>query len=120
MSEVSPLVHESVSSNLEAQLEGAKQLVERREIALRLYSNADFRKLILEGFCLHDCAQFAQNSSDPSLGEKERADALAMSQAAGHLRRFLSMTAQMGYVAQHDIPKIEDAILQARAEEDLD
>ena len=119
MSEVSTLVHNSVSSHLEAQLEGAKQFVERREMALRLFENADFRKLIWEGFCLHDCAQFVQNSADPALGEKERADALAMAQAAGHLKRFLHIVTQMGAVAQDDISKLNDAIDEARYEEGL-
>ena len=61
---------------LEKQLADTKTLVDRRTIAQRLAANADFRKLILEEFCVNECARYAQASADPALGANERADAL--------------------------------------------
>ena len=105
---------------LENQLAGAKELTERRERALRLSNNADFKKLILDEFCVQECARYAQASADPALKENERADALAMAQAAGHLRRFLSVTVQMGNQAESQMVDLEEALAEARAEEDAE
>ena len=103
---------------LEKQLADTKTLVDRRTIAQRLAANADFRKLILEEFCVNECARYAQASADPALNQNERADALAIAQAAGHLRRFLSVVIQMGNSAENTISDIEAALEEARAEED--
>ena len=105
---------------LEYQLAGTKELIEQRDRALRLSQNADFRALILDTFCVKECARYAQASADPALKENERADSLAMSQAAGHLRRFLSVTMQMGNQAESQRVDLEEAIAAARAEEDAE
>lgn len=104
---------------LEKQLSDAKHLVDRREMALRLSNNPDFRELILKQFCTEECARYAQASADPALDATSRADALAMAQAAGHVRRFLSVTVQMGNSAEGDLIDIEEALEAARAEEDM-
>ena len=103
---------------LEKQLADTKTLVDRRTIAQRLAANGDFRKLILEEFCVNECARYAQASADPALSANERADALAIAQSAGHLRRFLSVVIQMGNSAENTIADIEAALEEARAEED--
>lgn len=102
---------------LENQLENYKELVERRRTALRLSDNADFKKLILDEFLVKECARYAQLSADPALSPDERADALALAQAAGHLKRFLSVTVQMGAHAENTMADLEDEIAEARAEE---
>ena len=102
---------------LERQLEDTKGLQRRREQAERLSRNPDFRDLIIDGFCLKDAARFAQESGDPALPAEQRADCLAMAQASGHLKRFLSMQIQMGAVAGRNIEALEEAIAEARAEE---
>lgn len=103
---------------LEGQLARTKELIDRRNLALRLSSNRDFRKLILDEFCVKEAARLVGESADPALDPRERADALAMAQSAGHLKRFLSATFQMGAVAERDISEIEEALAEARAEED--
>lgn len=103
---------------LEQQLEGAKLLVERRNMALKLSENHEFRKLILDGFCLHDAARYAQESGDPALPADGRADALAMAQASGHLKRFLSVTVQMGAYSERTMPELMAEIEAARMGED--
>lgn len=105
---------------LEQQLTNAKQLVSDASSAERLASNKDFKKIILEKFCLEECARYAQASADPALGPVERADALALAQAAGHLKRFLSVIIQMGNAAGRNIDEIEDMIVEAQAEEDAE
>lgn len=101
---------------LEKQLQNAKQLAARREMALKLSDNREFKQLILKDFCVEECARYAQSSADPALTIEQRADALALAQAAGHLRRFLSVVIQMGYTAMNEIPQIEVAIEELRQE----
>jgi hypothetical protein len=102
---------------LEQQLKDTKTLMERKKLALRLAKNADFRKLVLEGFCRDEAARYVQQSVNPALKEDERADALGMAQASGHLLNFLSMQIQMASVAERDLPNLEEAITEARASE---
>lgn len=102
---------------LEKQLEDGKQFIERRDLALKLYKNPEFKKLILDDFCTTECARYAQSSADPALDDRQRADALALAQSAGHLRRFLSVVVTMGNQAERLAPELEDAIHQARQEE---
>jgi hypothetical protein len=104
-------------NQLEKQREENKKRIEKRDLALKLYANREFKKLILDGFCLEDCAQYAQLSQDPALGEREQLDALRISQAAGHLRRFLSVVVQMGNKAEHDNRSIDEVIDEVRLEE---
>lgn len=93
-----------------------KTLIERREMAMRLAKNADFRKLILDGWCLHDAASYASSSANPALKPEERADALAMAQAPGHLKRFLSYIVQEGQSAESQAQQIDEMLVEARSE----
>lgn len=105
---------------LEAQLSNAKELVKRRHDAQKLAENKLFRTLILEEFCEKEAARFAHASADPALKAEERADALALAQAGGHLRRWLSMQIQMGAHAEREMGNIEAELEEARHEEDLE
>lgn len=116
MSEVNP----SEVSQLERQLDVAKHLIEQKTMAERLAGNRDFRKLILTGFCRDDAARFVQESGDPMLTFEQRNDCLAMAQASGHLKRFLSMQIQMGSTAERNVVELEEALVEARAEEVTD
>lgn len=102
---------------LEKQREDAKNDLERREIALRLYNQPDFKKLIIDEFCTTECARYAQLSADPALDDRARADSLGLAQAAGHLRRYLSMLISKGNMAERLMPDLDDAIEAARQEE---
>jgi hypothetical protein len=103
---------------LEQQLANTKVLMERRDLAIKLSNNRDFRKLILEDFCVTEAARLVQQSGDPALDVQQRADALNMAQASGHLKRYLSMMIRMGDTAEKSIPDLEDALSEARADED--
>lgn len=102
---------------LEKQRDDAKELLARRELALKLSTNAEFKKLILQEFCINECARYAQSSGDPALSAEQRADALALAQSAGHLRRWLSVIVTMGNNAERAMPELDEAIEQARQEE---
>lgn len=99
---------------LEQQLGANKFAVEMRDMAIKLSENREFRKLILEGFCEKECARYARESGDPSLTAEQRQDALNMAQAAGHLKRFLSVIFVTGNTAQNQISEIEFALEEIR------
>jgi TolA-binding protein len=101
---------------LERQLSDTKQVVERMNMAQKLFTNREFKKLILEEFCVQESARYAHTSADPSLSPENRADALALAQAAGHLKRWLSVQCRMGEVAARDIEQIDAALVELRTE----
>jgi hypothetical protein len=102
---------------LEQQLSNAQELIDRKNRALRLANNADFRVLFQEEYFLKEAARMVQLSGDPSLTAEQRADALAMAQATGHTKRYLSMIVQQATVAERDMPELEEALAEARLEE---
>lgn len=105
---------------LEQQKTKALETIERRDIAVKLAGNRDFRKLILEYFCVEECARYARESGDPALTEAQRADALNMAQAAGHLKRFLSLTIMFGDKCREDMSELEEMMDEVRAEDAID
>jgi hypothetical protein len=107
----------STEIELEQHIVGLEEIVARRDLALKLEKNREFRKLILEEFCVNECARYAQASANPALKEVERADSLALAQAAGHLRRWLSVIVQMGNQAASEITQTQAAIEEARRED---
>lgn len=111
MSEVMQKIRE-----LEEFIKGQKTMTEMADSASRLYDNADFRKLIVNGFCLTEAARYAQESGDPMLTKDQRQDALNMAQASGHLKRFLSVTIVMGNDADRAIRDAEAQLVELRSE----
>jgi hypothetical protein len=89
---------------------GQKTLVDARDMAHRLFANPDFKKLIVDGFMTQECARYVQESCDPFLTPDQRADALALAQAAGHLKRFMSLCTVIGNTAEDNIRKAEEDI----------
>lgn len=112
MSEVSQV------TALEQQREQTKNQVERRDMALRLYENRDFRALILDGFCRDECARYVQQSANPALDKTARKDSLRFAQAAGAVKAFLSIVCQQGDISARNLADIDEALAEARAEED--
>lgn len=95
---------------LERQILGEKEAHARFEAIDRLFRNRDFKKVILEDFATKDCARYTRESCDPMLNPEQRADALAMAQASGHLLRYLDMADRMGSVSKDKIRELEDEI----------
>lgn len=104
-------------AQLEQQKDSFKEQIARRDMSVRLAQNPDFKKLILDEFCVQECARYAQQSANPALSEVDQKNSLAIAQAAGHLRRFLSVVIQMGNQAESQMVQLDEAIDDARAEE---
>jgi len=103
--------------DLEQGIKDAEELIGRRQMALKLSENREFRKLILEDFVVTEAARLVQLSADPALNAQQRADALSMAQATGHLKRYLSMMIQMGYQAERELPQMQNALDELRSVE---
>lgn len=87
-----------------------------RQAVQRLTQNVDFRKVISEQFMEKECARYVHASADPALSERNQKDALYIAQAAGHLKRYLSVLIQMGNAAENELESIDVALDEARAE----
>lgn len=107
-------------AGLEYQLAGNKEIVSRAEDVRKLCENRLFRKVILEQFCEKECARYVQESGDPLLTAEQRADALAMAQAAGHIRRWLDISMRLGDQAIGTIERVQEMLDTVRAEPDED
>ena len=99
---------------LEQEIEQAEDLVSRRNMALKLFENREFRILFMDEFLTKEAARLVHLSSDPALNADQRADALAMAQATGHVKRYLSMTVQMGAVAEREIADMKASLDELR------
>lgn len=108
---------ESQVAQMENYRDQQKALLAKRQEVQKLMRNREFRKVILEDFMVTEAARYAQESGDPALSPEQRADALALAQASGHLKRYLNIVLQMGAYAERELPNIEDGLDQARAEE---
>ncbi|MFV0357746.1 MAG: hypothetical protein ACK5LG_21970 [Bacteroides thetaiotaomicron] len=100
---------------LEKQKEGNLAAIKRRDQVIKLMKNADFRKLIMEEFCVNECARYAQMSADPNLDADARADCLGIAQAAGHLRRWFHVIEKMGNTAEDSMVALEQELDFARS-----
>lgn len=105
---------------MEQQREKLVKVQDNRDMALKLSKNREFRKLILEEFCVNEAARYVQNSANPTLDAASREDCLNIAQSTGHLKRWLSVQMQMGAQADKDISDIDAALEEARLEEQHD
>ena len=109
---------EQILAGLEHQKAAGEPLIELKRKALRLAENTDFREIILDNFCVKDCARFAQESGDPTLSVQERADAMAMAQASGHLRRYLRVILQQAEQFENNRAELDERIEAIRSGEE--
>jgi len=107
---------ETEVAGLEHEIKGTKQIIEHGKEVTKLVSNSLFRKVILEEFCTKQCARYVQESGDPLLDANQRADALAMAQSAGHLRRWLDLAIRMGDASDGRLSELEQELDYMRSQ----
>lgn len=104
------------TQQLLAQKTELEQQVQLADLARKLETVPAFKKLILEHYFINETVRNVSISADPGLSESQRADALAMAQASGHLRRFLQAQIAMGDQCKKVISEIDDALEDLRRE----
>lgn len=107
----------TVIEQFESQKAHNDSFAKRGEMVARLVNNRDFKKLILEDFCVQECARNTHISSEMTMSPEDRADALATAQAAGHLLRWLKAVEVMGAQARNQNAEIDTELDHLRAEE---
>lgn len=105
---------------LEISIDEAKKAVETGEMAERLSSNSDFRKVIVEGYFLHEAARLALLHSDPGLRADIKATVLDEMKGPGALKRYLSHLVQRGFAANQQIQDTRNHIFELRTESSVD
>ena len=103
-------------AGLEHRIEAAKGAIAFGEDVRKLLGNRLFREVILNKFCVEHCARYVQESGDPLLSAENRADALNIAQAAGHLRRWLDLSVRMADSEAALLPDIQNELDVVRAE----
>lgn len=88
---------------IELSIEHAKEIAERGEMAEKLATIPEFKKLILDGYFRDEAARLAHLSSDPALDETSRGHVFRDLSGPGALKRYLSAMVQMGRNARAEI-----------------
>ena len=97
-----------------------KNSIAYAEEVRKLMGNPLFRKIIMEDFCVQSAARYVQESCDPLLTAEQRADALALAQAGGHLKRWLDITLRMADTSERSILDVDEELEKLRAEPETD
>lgn len=107
-------------TKLENDKKQLKNEIEFKDAILRLERNRDFKRVFLDGFLEEDCARYVRESvaaDEHGVNEGSRMRALAMAQAAGYLKQYLSVKIRMGVVAESSVTRIDEELESAMGEE---
>lgn len=104
---------------LELSIEEAKKLVDLGAACQRLATNADFKKIILEGYFVEEAARLALLSSDPNLSEEIRNHVYRDLAGPGALKRHLHTIVQRGRIAAEEILDHQETLEDMREEGDV-
>lgn len=102
---------------LERQLEDNRELVRKKNIVEKLLMNAEFKEIIVKGYCVDDCARAIKASADFNVPKDQREDCVNLAQSAGYLEKYLQTICTHGYLAEKNIPEIIESIEFVRSEE---
>ena len=94
----------------ERQLAGLKQSKQEFQDLEKLMNNTLFRKVILERFCVQECARYVRMSVEMGLSPEARADSLAKAQAAAHLLAWITVELRQGQNTVEQISGIEQSL----------
>jgi hypothetical protein len=104
---------------IELSIEEARKIVKRRDMAQKLASNREFRKLILEFYFVDEAARLVGLLSEEET-KANREDIQDMMKGIAYLRLFLRQTIQMGNIAAAELADLNEALDEINEEEDLD
>lgn len=88
---------------LNKEREQLNKLIRLKDLVLKLEDNPEFKEIILDGFCLKDCANYLRNSTNTCLSDKSRENALEMARASGFLLNYLEVIKMQGTSAENQL-----------------
>lgn len=104
------------AKEIELSLEHAKELVAKGDMALKLASNREFRKLIMEGYFKEEAARLVGLMAEPAMAQHRNEIHESMIAVSG-LQAWLRNVVRMADVARAEIVDYEEALDEARAED---
>lgn len=105
-------------ATLEVTIDNAKQMVSRKNMALKLASNREFKALVLEGYFNEEAARLASISADPLMA-KDRGEIMLAIQGISLFRQYMQNIVRMGEVAERELLDSQEALQEALAEEGI-
>lgn len=103
---------------IELSMEEARKIVDRGEMAQKLASNREFKKLVLEGYFVEEASRLALLWSDPNIPEDVRKFVERDLLGVGAFKRYLSTLVLMGQNAQHELRDLSETRDEIRQEEE--
>lgn len=104
---------------IELSIAHAKEMVSKKQMAEKLASNREFKKLILDGYFKDEAVRLASLSADVQM--KEHRDEIFMNiQAISVFRQFMQNIVRMGEVAEAELREYQEALDEERLLEDED
>jgi hypothetical protein len=91
---------------IEISIEHAKDMVARRDACLKLKSNRDFKKVILEGYFKDEPVRLTALLGTPGM-EAHKASIIASLESISQLQQYLQTTLQLGDMAASQIGEYE-------------
>lgn len=102
-------------AEIELSIEHAKELVAKGDMAMKLASNRDFRKLIMENYFKEEAARLVGLLAEPAM-EKHRTEIQESMLGIAHFQTWLRGVVRMGNIARAEITEFEQALDDAREE----
>lgn len=101
---------------LEISIEDAREKVKLKDMALKLASNREFKKLILEGYFKEEAARLVAISADFSM--KDYRDEITMNiQAISCFKQFMQNIVRTGEMAESELEQSQEVMDELLEEE---
>lgn len=101
---------------LELAVDKAREMVERRDMVLKLSKNREFRKIMSEGYFVDEAARLVAISGE--LAHKPHRDEIFDSiKAISHVRQYFSDIVRLGNIAENEIDSSEEYLADMRGDD---
>lgn len=97
-----------------------KAAIEMRDVALKLTTNRDYKKVITQGYFTDEAVRLVGLSADPNLTDAGREDVIRSIQAISYLQQYLRTLILTGNLAERDLEEQEDLLLEMQDQEDAE
>lgn len=106
----------SDTHELETTIEELREIVARKHAAIKLESNREYKKLILDGLFKEEAARLVSLSAEPSM-IREAELIMESIRAISHFQQYMRAIIQMGTVAENNLAEHMEMLEETRAEE---
>lgn len=104
-------------NEIELSIKEAKDMVAMAKAVERLYKNADFKQIVLDGYFENEAVRLVHLKADPAMqDEKSQKMIIQGMDAIGALRGYFNWLTQQGNLALKAIEDGEDTLDELRAE----